>query len=437
MIRTRTPVTAVLTLLAVAACGSSDNVTALDGSPPPAQIPPATAKARAGDPTTWTKVAPWPYRPWVMKVSTWTGREVLVFGSGPGQDQRVEKNRMGSISGAYNPASDTWRQIAVAPFDVTNAGVVGTAGAAFAVTGRMVDRVWTPELWAYSVDADSWRRLPSPAEDFYGVTLAGRTLATTSFGQAGRTIHLLDLDSENWRAAPADPWPNGQNEMVGLADGRIVVLSTTAPPPPTPPPGAGDSGTFVVAEPAEPRGPDNPGPCWKAAVLDTGADSWRELPRSGLARNFHGSWTAVGSRLINVETGSLPADSVEAGCSDEPNVPSGGVLDVDAGRWEPLTPFPRKAAPIFAGALGDESTAITQASDSEEAVWRYDTHARTWAALPPIPGRTHGFSDSLWAWAGDRLLIFANGALKPTKNGWDTRTVAVHDGWSWAPGERS
>jgi hypothetical protein len=91
-------------------------------------------------------------------LSVWTGREMLVWGT----SLRVEdRPRDGA---AYDPATDSWRLIAEAPIELTDATAVWT-GTEMIVFGAALHGGNIPETptaigAAYDPASDSWRQLP-------------------------------------------------------------------------------------------------------------------------------------------------------------------------------------------------------------------------------------------------------------------------------------
>jgi hypothetical protein len=91
-------------------------------------------------------------------LSVWTGREMLVWGT----SVRVEdRPRDGA---AYNPAADSWRRIAEAPIELTGATAVWT-GTEMIVFGAALHGGNVPETptaigAAYDPASDTWRQLP-------------------------------------------------------------------------------------------------------------------------------------------------------------------------------------------------------------------------------------------------------------------------------------
>lgn len=336
----RSAASLMLAAAVLTGCGSSpivaQDVVVPDGSTstPAPESPDAGA---AG----WTKIAPWPYAPWSNALTAWTGTELLVFGApqqspygGPAPELNTDR-----AAGAYDPAANRWRKIARAPFSQYEAAIATAGNKAYALSFDMSSggALTKARLWRYDVESDGWRRLADPPAIVTNLAVAGGTLAAwVDFpGSKSPSVQLYDIAANTWRSAPANPWVGFQDrQIVGLPDGRLVVLE--APPYAHP-----------IPEDVQP-----PSLMWRAAVLDVGADAWRRLPPSGIAtgRITGGSpdWALVAGRLVNADPRTV-ATAKGAGLHLG-RLPLGGVLDVDAARWEPLpklpgTPHERLEAP--------------------------------------------------------------------------------------------
>jgi hypothetical protein len=216
-------------------------------------------------------------------------------------------------------------------------------------------------------------------------------------------------------------------EVVVLPDGRLVAFEA--------PPAARD----------EQEDTDPPSATWRAAILDTGGKAWHMLPPSEIAtgRITGGdlAWTAAGGRIVNGDPRTLPATKL-AGIHLG-TAPLGGTLDVAARRWErlpdlPGTPHEYRSAPKGQPQpqLGWTTRDLLRTSGEGHTLaygWAYDSRQGMWAEVTPIPGDRDGLSDLTGIWAGDRLLLWANGKVKATPDRTGYRIVRTHAGWSWQP----
>lgn len=115
---------------------------------------------QAYDPATgtWQTIAAAPIASRASAVAVWTGSEVMVWGGGNPGDQTV-------VSGAaYDPVSDTWRMIADAPLGLNLASGMWT-GREMLVFGSLLDdrniaNTKSSVGAAYDPATDTWRELP-------------------------------------------------------------------------------------------------------------------------------------------------------------------------------------------------------------------------------------------------------------------------------------
>lgn len=167
----------------------------------------AFADGAAYDPAAdaWRPLAPSPLAARFDMVSTWTGRELVVWGGRAGA---------GSLDdgAAYDPELDTWRALADSPLG-----------------GRVVRGVWTDRevlVWggeqgaqaladgaAYDPRANSWRTLaPSPLTARRGVALAWTGEEMLVWGGAAGTGSFFfgtgagyEPEADAWRDLPSSP----------------------------------------------------------------------------------------------------------------------------------------------------------------------------------------------------------------------------------------
>lgn len=187
-------------------------------------------------------------------------------------------------------------------------------------------------------------------------------------------IQIYDIAEDAWHAGPDTPWKgHGTSTLVGMPDGRAVFL-------------------HVPADAADAPRAEHPAPLWRAAVLDPGARAWRIVPPSEIPAGDAGgypTWTAVGGLVVNADPRTFPAAKVVG--IHLGDVPLGGILDVDAERWERLPRLP-----------GQPHVHRSAAKDDPHPTIGWDT-------------RDTG---------GDSALAF--GCL-------GYRIVPIHVAWSWTP----
>jgi hypothetical protein len=395
----------------------------------------ATASTPSSTPTTapagWSKVAPWPYAPWYTALTAWTGKEVLVFGGwqeqhGPAPDLR----NIDRAAGAYDPASNTWRKIAIPPFPQYEASVAVAGDCVYVLSFDSLassGRLTKAHLWRYDVGPNAWTHLADPPDIVTNLTVAGGTIAawqrfvTTEFP----AVELYNRTTNTWRAGPANPWPDYYNrQLVGLPDGRVVT----------------------VEEPQQARSEEfdaPPSATWRAAVLDARGTTWHTMPPSPIAADsIRGvDWAYVGGRLVNPDPRTMSAATIAG--AKVGRVGLGGILDVDGERWSPLPPLPGEPHVHHNAPKGEPQPELgwttrdfLRAAGCDVALaygWAYDARHNRWTEIASIPSDRDGLAEDIELWAGDRLLYWANGKVQANADRTGYRIVRAHAGWSWRP----
>jgi hypothetical protein len=315
----------------------------------------------------WKGGAPSPVGPRWMPVSAWTGTEALVIGGGvdtpcPPAASCVTQDEMASDGAAYDPGSDSWREIADAPEPV---------GYWFrpVVVGRTLvlfdgDRRWL----AYDIDGDTWSTLPAapdPVSDSGHLqTLDGQVYVVSTSGQ----VLALNVAARAWSRLPVD---DQEPRLTPYA-----VLPT-------------DDGIFACG--ADPTAPDD-GDTPAFTIVDRwDGVTWSErFPMTGTIGDLCAHWT--GERLVALDIQTAPGL--------DGNPPVGGRLDPETGQWSPLPGAPDVDAPAGRG------WSPVAADGPRIAAWGYvyDDDAETWTRLgkPSSPVD----ADQGAVWADGRLLLF-------------------------------
>jgi hypothetical protein len=151
--------------------------------------------------------------------AVWTGREMIVYGMALDRDNQGPDSEAAGL--AYDPAEDSWREIA--PFGLSpNSSMV-------VWTGREMV-AWDYELraGAYDPASDAWRKLPGLPLDFYecyadGAVAGEGFVLAWHCGEAA----ILELATDTWRELPRPPSSIAGDAVA--ADG--VVLFAGAWPP--------------------------------------------------------------------------------------------------------------------------------------------------------------------------------------------------------------
>ncbi|MGH2790712.1 MAG: hypothetical protein ACRDJ0_06970 [Actinomycetota bacterium] len=120
-------------------------------------------RGQAYDPASgaWRAISTPPIAPRFGAVAVWTGSEVILWGGGNPEDPTVAEGA------AYDPAGDTWRRIARAPVGLNLASGMWTGREMLVFGSLLDDRNLADTRWsvgaAYDPGTDTWRELP-PSE---------------------------------------------------------------------------------------------------------------------------------------------------------------------------------------------------------------------------------------------------------------------------------
>jgi hypothetical protein len=336
---------------------------------------------------TWTEVPAAPLSPRLGAVSAWTGSEALFLGGNVGAlcppDAGCAHPPESAADGAaYDPARQTWRPVADAPYPIAG----GTPGA---VAGDTVHLVHGDRLLSYDASEDAWSvsppapigevvSRPAALEDGTVVVVGAEREAEDPAGLVYEPAH------RTWSDLPEDP--------LGPAFDRTV----TAVP-----------GGLVLTARSLPVGPD--GSPLEAAALDLDTGEWTELGTA--ARAGGGNWTWSGDRMIDVAPDAQDGDGARFA--------QGGFLDPRTGSAAALDGTP------MAGTGGWPADAVAGPLAAVDG-WVYDDRVGTWTLLQPPDGAPAEPGSAVWA--GDELLVL--GGPVPDA-GWGRGNARA---WLWRPG---
>lgn len=182
------------------------------------------ADGAAYDPATdaWRRLAPSPLRGGAEFVGAWTGEEWLLVEANAADEQQSPSGK----AAAYNPTTDTWRQIADAPLQPGWAATATWTGTTltvirFANAGPSGGAQYDPQL-------DTWTPIPDNQElglqgypfatsTDSGLLVTRGTIQTSAGVQAGPAAWLYEPTQMAWRsvAAPPDALPYGPPVLAG------------------------------------------------------------------------------------------------------------------------------------------------------------------------------------------------------------------------------
>jgi hypothetical protein len=261
----------------------------------------------------WARIAESPLSPRSGEVAVWTGEEMLVMGGtdappcppnadcvGPAHESRL------SDGAAYDPDGDSWRPIADAPQSVTYAQAVWTGEEAIVLVPEIVpqtegDVAQPAATLAYDPEANQWRRLGDPPEQF-GILGAGtgeQPVLWQSEETARGADWLLDPESGAWSRLPDDPFPSTFDRTYTW-DGDALIFTALL-----------TSGVDSEAE-----------DFYQMARLDPGTREWTVVGETPVAFG-EPAWFVTDGVLIN-PTQDWYYDGLER---------SGGIYDLRTGEW--------------------------------------------------------------------------------------------------------
>jgi N-acetylneuraminic acid mutarotase len=172
----------------------------------------------------WIPMAPAPLKPRAGHVAVWTGREMIVWGGATLKEGPVAF----PDGAAYNPATNTWRKIGVAPLH---------AGARFTAvwTGKQM-LVWggtRGEGAAYDPATNRWSKIPpSPLPPLSAPTSVWTGRLMLSWGAPEEQLDPSNLASKRaaydpaerrWTLLPPAPSAPGQGQAAVWAGTGMLV----------------------------------------------------------------------------------------------------------------------------------------------------------------------------------------------------------------------
>ena len=222
-------------------------------------------RGAAFDPRTneWRRIPPGPLAGRSWHLAVWTGGELIVWGGGL---TAFERERYDGLGAAFDPETNTWRQLARGPLPAGYDAMGAWTGTEVIV---MVSPMGIEEddypkfahAAAYDPSSDTWRELERPPfvtnvsppapfldGDLFLLSLNGRVDGgeVNGYDKAYETGGILDTVSGQWRTHSAPPErPNHTWGLVALED--EVVIDGLAYDP------GADSWRVLPEYPLEPR----------------------------------------------------------------------------------------------------------------------------------------------------------------------------------------
>lgn len=331
----------------------------------------ATLTPAAGGPVAgWEQAADFPLAPREFATVAWTGSEVLVVGGAPGAPCPPNAScvfpEVTADGAAYDPETDSWRDLAPAPF------AFGMSPGAYAA-GRLVVSAYDGEktgVLSYDVAGDAWTELEAPAEisRLTPVADGDRILFVSGSDENGvLPDYAYDAVAGDWSTLPDDPIGPAFDRMLTPTAAGIVLTAKELVPNP---------GSEVPA-------------LTLAALLDRDSGTWTRLPDTELIGGW--SWAVHGDRLIAPQLGGADGGDVNNWGRE---YPFGGVITLPGGDWSAL-PDPPEPRASWLGDVGGARFSVTSG-------YLYDDEARAWTPLDGPAGAPESVGAAVWA--GDVLI---------------------------------
>lgn len=311
---------------------------------------------------TWRTVPDPPLFPGSAE-GVWTGREAIVI-SAEGAEEDGPTPGSARRAAAFDPATDTWRELATPP-----PGVIATAVTGSVWTGSemvVVTSTWddASEVLVYDPEADTWREAAAPTTPipgFTGVVWTGSEVAVVGYDQPDDPSGTFEIDPDA---------PDGDGD--GIPD----VIEERAEAEPV-------IGEMVVE------------------LYDPAADTWRTLPWGplGVRQDVAVAWT--GTHLFVGGGTELVGEGYAA---------DGALLDPTTGGWTTIAEAPTAYAGDWRyGTVWTGAEAILFAEDGRPL--RYDPAADVWTEGATPPGEA--VWDAPAVWSAGRLVVPLGGHEDP------------------------
>lgn len=323
---------------------SSENGPVIPPPPPPSPPPPPPPTPEPVKNTiTWTTRAASPIAR-AEALRAVIDDKIYVFGGFSGSAGPVKR------SDVYDPATNTWTQIADLPTRLTHAGVA-IEGRDVYVAGGYVgigdsgynQQFGTTDVWKYHVDVDQWTTMPGLPRALAsgGLVTLGRNLHYFGGNDENRNDaadhYVLDLDNVNAGWQVRAPLPQGRSHLGYVAlGGKIYAV-------------AGQHGNDEALETTA-----------SVHAYDPATNAWTARAPLPVAVSHISSSTFVQNGRIIVAGGETDHGAAT-------NLVT--AYDPLANAWTSLTNLPAARFSGVAAAIGDDQIYFTGGS-SQTTTWR-------------------------------------------------------------------
>ncbi len=320
----------------------------------------------------WDRLGESPLSERTDHTMVWTGHELLVWGGTRALGRLVDYGD----GAAYDPATDTWRDLPASPIAGRSGHTAVWTGSEMLIWGGQIDAgcaTGTSDGAAYDPTTDQWRTIavaPGPVRVSHKAVWAGSELVVWG-GSPTQGARV----GENRCGSPPDP----DAELDGLAY-NVATDSwrniATGP----------ESRLFFTMDAAEGQvlvwgglstAPGDDGPTryhddgWS---YDPASDQWRQLPPGPLSARFDHVSGWIGEELViaggQASDGDLVADAA--------------AYDPAKGTWRRVARLPNAVGYAEATSTGRFLVVVGGCCAGDADAVAYDSVADTWIVLPPI-----------------------------------------------------
>jgi hypothetical protein len=327
-----------------------------------------------------------------LRLSVWTGKEMIVFGRVDRHGPAGELLGSTNVAAAYDPAANTWRRLAP---PLSAPGYAGNWDAVW--TGEEM-LVWGDVNQAFDPETDRWRRLPSAPAGRGGIVVwTGRELIEWGGGCCGDVSSdgaAFNPSTDSWRTIAVPPVA-GQQEPVGAWTGRELVIFA---------------------------GKDPEGNAVGAAAYNPASDSWRRI--ASLPTPPAGAYAVWDGREVLVAGGTTASALSTAGLAYDPATNRWRRLPPTAGRAGAAAVWTGRRLLVWGGQTFPGATVTARHGLT------YDPIGNRWSRLleSPLPARV----DPTIVWTGRELIVWGGSTISCRRNApCDTRLHA--DGAAFRP----
>lgn len=183
------------------------------------------------DSDTWRVIAESPLRPRSGHISVWTGDEMIIFGGHISPDN----NDYIGDAAAYNPTTDSWRELPGAGLPPRMGAAALWTGDRLVVWGGVNTNGWLGDGAIYDPATDSWRPMsesPLDARQNAAMVLDGDSIVIAGGVHNAESFEVpaarYNLQTDSWETLDPAPtsgeWPLVAGDTVALLPANSTLL---------------------------------------------------------------------------------------------------------------------------------------------------------------------------------------------------------------------